>query len=82
LTREDGKKASYRRFAVTGEPGGLQQIDVAPSGPLFMTPFSHLEVFPPTIIVRHDPPHPAGRWQGGLFGKGRVYYQYLLESNA
>src|SRR6516225_7810568 len=43
LTREDGTSASYRRFAVTGEPGGLQQIDTPPPDPsLFMTPLAHL----------------------------------------
>ncbi len=83
LTREDGTSARYRRFAATGEPGGLQQIDAASPDPsLFMTPLAHLNAFPPTIIVRHDPPHAPARWPNVLFRRGRVYYQYLLEGTA
>ena len=82
LTKDDGTSARYRRFAVTGEPGGLQQIDAAsPDRSLFMSPLAHLDSFPSTIIVRHDPPHATARWQSALFRRGRVYYQYLLESH-
>jgi hypothetical protein len=81
LTKEDGSSARYRRFAVTGEPGGLQQITLGSSdSSLFMSPLAHLEVFPSTIIVRHDPPHAVARWQNPLFRRGRVYFQYLLDS--
>jgi hypothetical protein len=82
LTTADGISARYRRFAATGEPGGLQQIDAASSSSsLFMTPLAHLDCFPPTIIVRHDPPHATTPGQNALFRRGRVYYQYLLEGH-